>query len=187
MESIEDYERFTNREILNFFEIGHACDALFLTEEDAWLNRFQVHEKWGEDARMGTFSNGGGDELFVVVKDGIFMKGFEHESEISRHAREDYSVFPDMYTGFPRHLEAELHDPALEYEDVTFCCWRVNDDGPFKSGADLSEVDEYDDVGFLLSCVYSNADDYIEHARDYFECWNPDKEKHIRRLFSSLA
>lgn len=159
---------------LSRIELQHAlqcaanCDAT-VTSED-WLRAFWYEENWSNGTTMAKYDNGGGDHVFVFfTKDGrTLIKGFDHESAVSPHAREEYGIWPGMYDGLPSDLFELLKDDAIEHEEVTFCCWSV-DGKTWKTGSTLISEGIDDGSAWLLRMIQMNADEFIEWGKSYYE------------------
>ncbi|WP_260491248.1 hypothetical protein [Pseudoalteromonas maricaloris] len=79
--------------------------------DDEYLRCFTYTENWVAGIDIATYENGGGDNIVVVIKgESILIKGFDHESEVSPHAQEEYGVWPGMYEGAPTELLEVLND-----------------------------------------------------------------------------
>jgi len=144
------------------------CDAAITSEE--WLRAFHYEENWSDGVLMAKYDNGAGDHVIAFfTSDGkTVIKGFDHESEVSPHARETYGVWPGMYDGMPPQLQRLLQDEASEFEHVTFCYWSV-DGQSWVSGNALIPDDLDDGSTWLLSMISLNAEDFTEWAKDYYE------------------
>ncbi|WP_407572742.1 hypothetical protein [Deinococcus altitudinis] len=145
-----------------------AAADLMLCEE-AYLRLYTFDANWSAGQRMGKLDNGGGNTVFVLFTPaGTVIKGFDHESEVSRHARDDSEPWPNIYSGMPEQLFEALNDPAFEPDDVTFCLWRGPSDTHWWRGFKLPVgVDDGSDD--LLSFLFSTPDDYAEWAADNYE------------------
>ncbi|MGG4454115.1 hypothetical protein [Brevibacillus porteri] len=145
-----------------------ALDILMSQEE--WLRRYQFDPEWDENTTFASINNGAGDDLYILFTlDGVIVKGFDHESEMSPHAREDYEVWPGIYEQVPPALLHLLDDEALTKEDVTFCLWRESTDHVWKMG-DVHNPQGLDDGSdFLLGMIYDIPEDYVEWAEAYYE------------------
>lgn len=145
-----------------------ALDILMCQEE--WLRRYQFDPQWDENTTFASVSNGSGDDLYILfTPEGVIVKGFDHESEMSPHAREEYEVWPGIYEQVPLALLHRLDDEALTKEDVTFCLWRVPTDHVWKTG-DIHNPQGLDDGSdFLLGMIYDHPEDYVEWAEAYYE------------------
>lgn len=145
-----------------------ALDILLCPEE--WLRRYRFDPQWGENVTVASINNGAGDDLYILLTpEGVVVKGFDHESEMSPHAREDYEVWPGIYEQAPSALLNLLDDEAFTKEDATFCLWRQSSDSVWKTG-DIHNPQGLDDGSdFLLGMIYDTPDDYVEWAEDYYE------------------
>ncbi|MGF9909103.1 hypothetical protein [Brevibacillus porteri] len=145
-----------------------ALDIVLCQEE--WLRRYQFDPEWDENTTFASVSNGSGDDLFILfTPEGVIVKGFDHESEMSPHAREEYEVWPGTYEQVPPALLHRLDDEALTKEEVTFCLWRESTDHVWKTGNVHNPQGLNDGSDFLLGMIYDNPEDYVEWAEDYYE------------------
>ncbi|RAT93976.1 hypothetical protein [Brevibacillus sp. Leaf182] len=145
-----------------------ALDILMCQEE--WLRRYQFDPQWDESTTFASINNGAGDDLYILfTPEGVIVKGFDHESEMSPHAREEYEVWPGIYEQVPLALLHRLDDEALTKEEVTFCLWRESTDHVWKTG-DVHNPQGLDDGSdFLLGMIYDSPEDYVEWAEAYYE------------------
>ena len=119
---------------------------------------------------MAKYDNGGGDHVIAFFRSSgqALVKGFDHESEVSPHAREQYVVWPGMYEGLPSELLSVIQDEAAEYDDVTFCCW--SSDGTDWTTGNANVPEGIDDGStWLLDMVQMDANKFIDWARSYYE------------------
>lgn len=72
--------------------------------------------------------NGSGDEYSIVFsRDGVYIRGFDHESPVSPWAREPMTVARGLTEGVPESLIHFVTEPAFSLEGVlsiTVCGWR---------------------------------------------------------------
>jgi len=125
---------------------------------------------WSDGVAMAKFDNGAGDHVFAFfTEDGqAIIKGFDHESDVSPHARDVYAVWPGMYEGIPAKLMALIQDENIEHEDVTFACWSV-DGKTWQSGSAVISDTIDDGSGWLLAMMQMDAEKFIDWARSYYE------------------
>ncbi len=144
------------------------CDAT-VTSKD-WLRAFWYEENWSDGVIMAKYDNGGGDHVFVFfTSDGkTLIKGFDHESEVSPHAQAEYGIWPGIYDGLPSDLDKLVKNEAVEYEDVTFCCWSV-DGQTWQSGSAVIPHGIDDGSSWLLDMVQMTAEEFIEWGKSYYE------------------
>lgn len=143
------------------------CDAT-VTAQD-WLRAHRYHENWSGGMSMAQYDNGAGDHVIAFfAPDGrALIKGFDHESEVSPHAREQYAIWPGIYDGVPSEFLSLLQDEAAEYDHVTFCCW--SEDGQtWKTGSALIPEEMDDGSDWLLDMVQMDADAFIDWATYYY-------------------
>ncbi|WP_188068417.1 hypothetical protein [Brevibacillus brevis] len=145
-----------------------ALDIVLCDEE--WLRRYQIDPQWDENTTFARMNNGSGDDLYILfTPEGVIVKGFDHESEMSPHAREEYEVWPGIYEQVPPALLHRLDDEALTKEEVTFCLWRESADHVWKTGEVHNPHGLDDGSDFLLGMIYDIPEDYVEWAEDYYE------------------
>ncbi|MEM7343815.1 MAG: hypothetical protein AAF485_06200 [Chloroflexota bacterium] len=138
--------------------------------QEAWLQRYQFEEEWDTDVKMARFSNGQGDDIFVLESpDGVIIKGFDHESIVSPYARADHSLWPGMFEGIPPTLSKLLDDPAVVKEDATFVHWLSENTDKWQRGSVKFSNNETDGSDWLLDMLPLTAGSYIKAARNYFE------------------
>ncbi|RIX46539.1 hypothetical protein D3P08_25960 [Paenibacillus nanensis] len=145
-----------------------AMDILLCSED--WLRRYTFDPKWDEETAVACIRNGAGDDVYIVfAPEGVVIKGFDHESEMSPHARDDYEVWPGIYDQAPAPLIARIDADSMSREDVTFCLWREAGDASWKTGTVDNPEGLDDGSDFLLGMIYHSAVDYVEWAQDYYE------------------
>jgi len=154
-----------------------ALDIIF--SEEKWLRVHHYEAELQPGVAWGSINNGAGDHLHVLFTDsGTLIKGFDHESPLSPHAREDGEIYPGMYDEVPETLMAVLRDQeeTLDLEDVTFCLWKEGNDLPWKVGnwiqLAMTEEDKADARGgaeFLLGYIEKNSEDYVDWAKGYYD------------------
>lgn len=157
-----------------------ALDIIFSEKE--WLRVHHYEAELQPSVAWGSIDNGAGDHLHVLFTDsGTLIKGFDHESPLSPHAREDGEIYPGMYDEVPEALMAVLRDQeeTWDLEDVTFCLWQEGNDLPWKVGnwiqLAMTEEDEADARGgaeFLLGYLEKNSEDYVDWAKGYYDLQN---------------
>ncbi|OMF06708.1 hypothetical protein MHI48_22605 [Paenibacillus sp. FSL H7-0942] len=154
-----------------------ALDIIFSEEE--WLRVHHYENELQPGVAWGSINNGAGDHLHVLfTNSGTLIKGFDHESPLSPHAREDGEIYPGMYDEVPEALMAVLrsHEETLDMEDVTFCLWQEGNDLQWKVGnwiqLAMTEEDKADARGgaeFLLGYIEKNSEDYVDWAKGYYD------------------
>ena len=111
------------------------------------------------------------------------IKGFDHESELSPHAQEDFEVWKGIYENVPKVLLDLLNDEAIEKDDVTFCIWQEKDQNQWqKCNVEIPEGCD-DGSDYMLSRIYS-LEDYLEWARDYWDLGDRLFVKEVGYIFN---
>lgn len=144
------------------------CDATVISED--WLRAFWYEENWSDGVDMAKYDNGSGDYIFVFfTSDGkTVIKGFDHNSEVSPHACDEFGIWPGMYDGLPSDLEILIQDEAVEHENVTFCCWCL-DGQTWETGNAVIPEGIDDGSSWLLSMIQMGAIEFIEWGKSYYE------------------
>jgi len=185
MTTLPDPQRLKER-----IQVLASLDAI-LCEED-WLRVHTYEQNWKPGVDLGMIQNGAGDHLYALFMDeGVLIKGFDHESPLSPHAREDGEIWPGMYDGMPEVLLSQLHNnyESLEADDVTFCLWFMKNDVTWRCG-EWDSIDELDDsdrdggASFLFGYLEETPTDYVEWAKDYFDLSNTLSLQVISQIYN---
>ncbi|MDO3678268.1 hypothetical protein [Paenibacillus ehimensis] len=161
-----------------------ALDVILCPEE--WLRYHTFIPNWAPNVSLAKIDNGAGDHLYVLfAPEGVLIKGFDHESELSPHAGDEYAVWPGIYDGAPEALLAFLEDEALEKEDVTFCIWRETGDSRWRSGEVRIPEGADDGSDFLLGTICETPEDYADWAEGYFD--RPVPAEPVKALYAAPA
>lgn len=135
----------------------------------------------GDDGDIAQMSNGGGDEYSIVfAATGVFLRMFDHESEMSPYAQDDQELWPGLLDGLPPEFEAYATDPDfcdLGTLSATAVLWRRTTDDRWHAGTDIAfppprgpydiSPDGTDRLAIL--CDGDLAGTYTDFARDYYE------------------
>ena len=163
-----ELNKISNKELKLALKASAALDIEI--SDDEYLRCFTYTENWASGIDIATYENGGGDNIVVVIKDeSILIKGFDHESEVSPHAQEEYGVRLGMYEGAPTELLEVLNDEAFEIEEVTFCIWRLDNEATWSRGAVEFNNDEDDGSSWLLSAITITPSAFIEYVENYHD------------------
>ncbi|MCE2573905.1 hypothetical protein [Motilimonas eburnea] len=163
-----ELDNISNKKLISALKASAALDIELC--EDEYLRCFSYKANWEPGIDVASYENGGGDEIIIVIKgDSILIKGFDHESEISPHAQEEYGIWPGMYGGAPEELLAVLDNEALEIDHVTFCFWRTANTGSWQQGPVDFQNNEDNGTGWLLPAITTTPEDFIEYAKSYYE------------------
>ncbi|GAA2746707.1 MULTISPECIES: hypothetical protein [Kitasatospora] len=129
---------------------------------------------WREGADLARMVNGSGDEYAVVFDPaGVFLYGFDHESDATPWREDDRVHWPGLLDGLPAALSAYPSAPLFQCEDffdATVCLWRETGDGEWRSGPVEFEDGETDGSDWLFDLLVDRSPDaYLRHAADYYE------------------
>jgi hypothetical protein len=118
---------------------------------------------------VGVLDHGTGDELvcFLDSRNGCLVKGFDHESPMSPHARDEFRAWPGVLDEVPGALAALLEAPEFRREETTFCIWRAKEDEQWWQG-DVQEPDKGEWSAHLLDHIFLDAGSYLDWAREYY-------------------
>lgn len=164
-EYISSFKKLSNDEVISRFKACVALDSELTTEISRSYRHFP---EWSKDVQVMTYENGGGNDLVIIIHQGyILIKGFDHESDVSPHSRDDYSIWPGMYEGAPTKLLSILDNEAFEKDHVTFCIWRGPSDKSWKQGPVIFNNNE-DDGSYLLSMIMVSPEEFIDWGKYYY-------------------
>jgi len=156
------------KELQVHLRILALLDIILCDEE--WLRYYTYEPAWAEGVSLVKVDDGSGNHMYVIfAPEGTIIKGFDHESELSPHAQEEYGVWPGMYDGMPAELMQHVQDDALEPEDVTFCYWRLVGDTNWTTGPVIVPEGVDSGASWLLSTMYDTPEAYVDWANDYYE------------------
>jgi hypothetical protein len=149
-----------------------VLDAILSPE---WQYRyFSFDARWADDQQMASMRNGSGNEYSITFAPvGAFLRGFDHESEMSPFARTPPAVWSGVIDDVPTAFGEFVREAAFSDDGVpslTLCLWRGAEDlewrhGPvtFPPGADPDGAD------WLFELLDGHPETYQSFARDYFE------------------
>jgi hypothetical protein len=144
-------------------------DAILMPERD---NRYySFNSKWAENEQIASMRNGQGDGWYCGFGlPGAFLKGFDHESEMSPWSMEISKVWPGVLDAVPDAFKSFAAEPAFSMEDTTFCMWRGIQDAQWNAGKiSFPAGDDPDGSEWLLSILDGNPNTYKSWAEDYYE------------------
>ena len=147
-------------------------DAVF----ESQYPTYSFTAEWSPGVALAQMSNGSGD-LYAIVFEaaGVFLYGFDHESEVSPWRDEDHEHWPGLLDGLPDSLAHWAREPAFLFQDffdATVCAWRAADDVAWRCGPVEFEEASVDPDGaehLFGTLMAGTAAAYAEYARDYFE------------------
>ena len=134
--------------------------------EPEWQYRYySFNAHWAEDQMMGSMRNGQGDEFFALFNNrGAFIKGFAHESPMTRISSERF------YRDLPSEFKDCREETAFSPHDVTFCVWRLVGQTAWSYGkVDFLLYGDVDGSAHLLSRLDGRPSTYKAWASEYYE------------------
>ncbi len=168
-------------------------DAILSPE---WQYRYySFNSKWAAGEQMGSMRNGSGDDLSALfTKDGCFLKGFDHEAQMSPYGRTPKSVWPGVLDSVPKEFARGLNEPAFSMEDTTFCVWRKHTDAHWHRGEiefppvklDFAgKPRDPDGSGDLLSPYDGSPETYLAWATQNFGGLTGEnlKREHVEHVY----
>ena len=150
-------------------QITKALATLDLILEPDWEYRtYSYNSRWADDLEMASMRNGSGDDWFMALhRSGwVGLKGFAHES-----AAASVSGFSEaLQKAVPDSLGSFSQEAAFQWEDTTFCLWRLPGDAKWSFGQSFAKLDGAIETGQteLLSILGSGPEGYKAYAGAYF-------------------
>lgn len=160
-------------------ELREHCRALATVEavlSPEWEYRsYSFNSSWAPGEQMASMRDGSGNEWSAVFStDGVYVRGFDHESPMSPYAND--IPWPGVLDSVPAVFQPVVTEPAFCDEDgmpvVTCCLWREGADTQWRHGAvefpeRSTDPDGADDLFALLTD--RSPDAYVCFAEDYYE------------------
>jgi hypothetical protein len=158
-----------------------------------WDGRYYSYTAdWGGNASAAEIRDGCGNDCFIVfTTDGVFIKGYDHESPMAPKNRDPKSLWPGLIEGLPAVFTELLIEPAFTSPDgvlaMTFCLWREYRDTHWHTGpVDFTRLDRYDTDGayeMLGVLCDPTPQAYGSFAFEYFEVdLDPAALEHVYAL-----
>jgi hypothetical protein len=116
--------------------------------------------------------NGSGDDLFIAFgQNGVFLKGFAHESPMAPHAAgRDGELWDGMYDGLPETLFEFRDEPAFSRDSATYCLWWDAAHPGWQRGvSSFAPGQDPDGSEEQLAMYDGDPETYLRFALDYFE------------------
>ena len=160
------------------------ADVLLRTSPFVVYHSFQPNRLPGVDVAM--LDHGSGDEVlcFFDARHGCLIKGFDHESDMSPHARDEFSVWPGLFDETPPELLAHLGGPDFRKDETTFCIWRRKEDRHWWQG-DVVESEKGEWSSHLFQThTFLDAEAYFDWASEYWRLNEPARGP-LERIFGS--
>lgn len=142
-----------------------AMDFLLEAEWEFRLFSFDAH--WDTGERLGSWRNGEGAALFVVLKEqSFFVKGYAPDSVLVNENQD--SLLTALGVEIPATLLQDWREPAFDVEQASFVAWSTSDNEIAISPMLLEPVDA-GGLARVWSVYTDGADAYQKMAEPYFE------------------
>ncbi|MEV7523187.1 hypothetical protein [Streptomyces sp. NPDC091371] len=134
---------------------------------------FDYDPAWGPGIEAALMNNGSGDEYTVLfTPDGVFGRGFDHESWVSPYTTEDMELWPGLVDTLPEVFRPHLDDPAFCDDGVrvaTVVFWRETADTAWRAGPVELPEDGDDGTGHLFHVLAAGTPEaYADWAGGYY-------------------
>ena len=137
-----------------------------------WDHRYySFNSKWSAGQEMASMRNGQGDAWFCVFSDvGAFLKGFDHESQMSPWSTKPPHVWRGVLDELPHKFNQFATEPAFSMADTTFCVWRGADDDTWRTGhLEWPSGENPDGSERMLSILDGDPQKYKSWAEPHYE------------------
>ncbi|MFF4244375.1 hypothetical protein ACFYY2_07870 [Streptomyces sp. NPDC001822] len=134
---------------------------------------------WGPGEEAALMDNGSGDDFSVLfTPDGVLIRGFDHESQMSPYGSDDEEVWPGVIDDVPAALRPILDEPAFREEGsdvprVTACLWRETGDTAWRTGSGICfppGSEDPDGSGHLFHLLTDRSPEAVQaYLEDYYE------------------
>ena len=148
-------------------------DAILSPEWD--MRYFSYNNEWAPGEHMASMRNGSGDEYsFTFMPQGIYGRGFDHESALSPFIRQPPRPYRGLLDVIPNELQEAAAESAFTLDDVqsvTLTLWRLEGDGAWSHGRaqDLDSPADDDGGTWLFDLLDGKPKTYLAYASDYYE------------------
>ena len=146
-----------------------VLDAIIMPEWD--YRYYSFNSKWSLGQEMASMRNGEGDAWFCVFSDvGVFLKGFDHESQMSPWTTKPPHVRRGVLDEVPAKFKLFVTEPSFSMTDTTFCIWRGHDDDAWRKGhIEWPSGEDPDGSDWMLSILDGDPHKYKSWAEPYYE------------------
>ncbi len=140
-----------------------------------WQHRyFSFDAHWAADQEMASMRNGSGDEYSITFAPvGAFVRGFDHESNMSPYARSPMAVWPGVVDSVPGEFAEFVAEPAFSDDGVprvTVCSWRRADEDTWRHGpVRFPRAADPDGADWLFEQLDGRPETYRSFAASYYE------------------
>ncbi|MGW8784128.1 hypothetical protein ACWGNM_39535 [Streptomyces sp. NPDC055796] len=136
---------------------------------------FSYVPAWGPGEEVALMDNGSGDEYAIAfTPDGVFARGFDHESPMSPWGDEETALWPGLVDTVPEVFRPWVTEPAFCVEEgvlqATAVFWRETSDTAWRAGPVEVPAGADDGAGHLFAVLAAGTPEaYRAFAEDYYE------------------
>ncbi|MBO1414912.1 hypothetical protein [Streptomyces sp. FH025] len=130
---------------------------------------------WRPGVDLAHMENGSGDQYAVVFDPaGVFLYGFDHESDATPWREADRAHWPGLLDGLPAPLAHYAQVPEFQFDgffDATVCAWHETGSAGWQCGPVEFADGETDGANWLFELLTA-ADGtraFVGFAEDYYE------------------
>lgn len=154
--------------------------------EDPAYRYYSFDARWSATEEAALMVDGSGDEYSIVFSpEGVFARGFAHESEMSPYGNNG-ELWPGLVDGLPAELHAARDEPAFRDDEggvlnATVCFWRTSQVDRWVAGP----VEPVGDDGAerLFKLLTEGPEGYLTFAEEYYEvALDLDAIRHVYAL-----
>ncbi|MEV8326631.1 hypothetical protein [Kitasatospora sp. NPDC056731] len=159
-------------------ELRARCRALALLDSIVSTPYAPDHSYvagWRPGVDLACMDNGSGDQYAIVFDPaGVFLYGFDHESDATPWREEDRVHWPGLLDGLPGSLAHYAQAPEFQLEgffDATVCAWRETGGADWRCGPVEFADGETDGADWLFDLL-TDADGteaFVGYAEDHHE------------------
>jgi hypothetical protein len=144
-------------------------DAIMMRDWE--LRYYSFNCKWAPREQMASMRNGQGDGWFCVFgESGAFLKGFDHESEMSPWRTQPPKIWPGVLDDVPAAFSSFRTQAAFAMDETTFCVWRRHGDPAWQRGTlAFPPGEDPDGSARLLSMLDGKPETYQHWGETYYE------------------
>ncbi|KIQ65526.1 hypothetical protein TR51_16845 [Kitasatospora griseola] len=157
-------------------ELRARCRAIALLDAilDDYAPRHTFVLGWRDGVDLAAMDNGSGDQYAIVFDAaGVFLHGFDHESDATPWREPERAHWPGLLDGLPASLAHYAQAPEfqfMDFFDATVCVWRETADTAWRCGPVEFAPDERDGADWMFDLVADGTPEaYVDFAEDYFE------------------
>lgn len=139
-----------------------VLDAVMSPDEED-----RYYRSWDEGQQMASMRNGSGDEYSIVFSDaGAYIRGFDHESDLSPWSNEPLAIVAGLVDDVPASLREHIDEPAFSSQGVpalSVCLWREAGDPSWSFGSP-SEIERRHQSGgaeWLFDVLDGHSEGYV--------------------------